>query len=271
MYYHAAVLLLFRPFLRAKFTQSDVSPPDICRSSAAAISQIFDQHRRLYESIGIYTLQIHCLLAACTVHVINLPAIASAQYFTAAAQHFHRLALFNGWAAECISILKDLVNKWNIVLPMEAETALYGEQDSASLASPTESDSSNRHKRAAFSQPNVPPIPHQKRTKLSVPRLQSQSFGGDQASQQTPSLLPELSSISSSGSQPSYLFAPFPGQPPPMLAPFHTSNMMEASLPGQMLQHSLSEFDGLTFDMPPAGEQGGWFDTFMGYETEPRA
>jgi len=271
MYYHAAVLLLFRPFLRAKFTQSDISPPDICRSSAAAISQIFDQHCRRFDSIGIYTLQIHCLLAACTVHVINLPAIASTQYFTSAAHHFHQLSMFNGWAAECVDILKDLVNKWNIVLPMEAEAALYGDQDSTALASPTESESSNRHKRSAFSQPNVPPIPQQKRTKLSVPRLQSQSSsGGEQQPPRTPSLLPEISSLSSTGSAPSYLFAPFPGQPPPMLAPFHTSNAMEASLQGQMMQHSLSEFDGLTFDMP-TGNEGGWFDTFMGFDAEQKA
>jgi len=125
MYYHAAVLLLFRPFLKAKFTQSDISPQDVCRSSAAAISQIFDQHRRLYDSIGLYTLQIHCLLAACTVHIINIPAIASTQYLTSAARHFQDLATLNGWAGECINILKDLVSKWNIILPMEAENALY--------------------------------------------------------------------------------------------------------------------------------------------------
>jgi hypothetical protein len=68
--------------------------------------------------------------------------------------------------------------------------------------------------------------------------------------------------------QMSYLFAPFPGQPPPMLAPFHTSNMFEVNnaLQGQMMQHTLNEFDGLTFQGGGSGE--GWLDTFMGFDAE---
>jgi hypothetical protein len=77
MYYHAADLLLFRPFLKAKFKGSKISPSEACRSSAATISHLFDQHSEMYDSVGIFTLQIHCLLAACTIHIINTPAIAS--------------------------------------------------------------------------------------------------------------------------------------------------------------------------------------------------
>lgn len=264
MYYHAAVLLLFRPFLKAKFTQSDISPQDVCRASAAAISQIFDQHRRLYDSIGIYTLQIHCLLAACTVHIINTPAIASTQYLTSAAHHFHHLAGLNAWASECINILKDLVSNWNIFLPMEAEAALYRDE---TVAGSGESEP-NRNKRAAYGQPNVPPNPQQKKPKLSAPRmLNQQSSSLSNNSDRRPSLLPETSTGSNSSL--SYLFAPFPNQPPPMLGPIHTSNIMlgEKTLQGQMLNHRLGDFDGLTFEMGNNGE-GGWFDSFMGFDPQ---
>jgi hypothetical protein len=268
MYYHAAVLLLFRPFLKAKFTQSDISPQEVCRASAAAISQIFDQHRRRYDSIGMYTLQIHCLLAACTVHVINVPAIASTQYLTVAANHFHHLASLNGWAAECISILIDLIAKWNIVLPMEAEVALY----QTGTASPSDTSEGIRNKRSATGAPSVPPIPQPKKPKLAVPRMLSQSSGGSLPNSdpsRRPSLLPETSSASSS-SQLNYLFNPVPNQPTPLLAPFHTSNFVDAAmLQGQMMQYSLSDFDGMTFDL---GGGEGWFDTFMGYDgAEPKA
>jgi hypothetical protein len=273
MYYHAAILLLFRPFLKAKFTQSDVSPSDVCRSSAAAISTIFDQHRRMYDSVGIYTFQIHCLLAACTIHIINTPAIASTQYLTSAANHFHHLAHINGWAAECINILKDLVHKWNIVLPMEAEQALYQDAPGGTVQSEIEA---SRGKRGAFSQPNVPPTPQQKKQRLSVPRMLNQSSSSISetsgasvprtsitstvASKHPAKLLPELSS--NVAAQMSYLFAPFPNQPAPMLVPIHTSNVVETRLDTQILHPTLPDFDGLTFE-----SETGWFDPFMGFDT----
>src|SRR5436189_1420995 len=106
MYYHTAVLLLFRPFLKAKFTESDTSPSDICRQSANQISDIFAQHRRLYDTTGIYTFQLHCLLTACTIHIINLPALSSASYLTAACNHFHDIIPRNDWAPSALSAIK---------------------------------------------------------------------------------------------------------------------------------------------------------------------
>ncbi|KIW03216.1 uncharacterized protein PV09_05440 [Verruconis gallopava] len=281
MYYHAAVLLLFRPFLKAKFTQSNVSPSEVCRASAASISRLFNQHRRLYDSVGIYTLQMHCLLAACTIHIINTPAIASTQYLISAAKHFHDLAHVNGWAVECISILKNLVEKWQIVLPMEADLALF--QDTAARTSHDENES-GRAKRSAFAPPDVPPNPQQKKPKLAIPRMLGRSPSSEQSSSgsaESPASRPNSSlaghsstaNESSKGSNPpglhreatsqlNYLFAPFPNQPAPMLAPTHSSDVLEMESRGQMPQQPRVDFDGLTFESGT-----GWFDPFMGFDT----
>jgi hypothetical protein len=126
MYYHAAVLLLFRPFLRARFTESpDTTPADICRQSATAISELFANHLSLYGTTGLYTFQIQCLLTACTIHLINLPAIAASSHLTTACNAFFRLVMHNTWAYGSVRLIRDLVRKWNIILPGNVEMALY--------------------------------------------------------------------------------------------------------------------------------------------------
>jgi hypothetical protein len=237
MYYHAAVLLLFRPFLKAKFTDSDISPREVCRAAANAISDIFAQHRHLYGLVGIYTFQVHCLLTACTIHVINLPAIASTAYLTAACNSFQDLIPRCEWAAGCLNILKGLVQKWHIILPLEAETALYrnselladrgfftpqsepideesGEQStqpSSSYTQPQSPSSDPTFSPFALDQPGGPP---QKRPHYPLP--------SSQIMQKRQRLQPRQNTLKRA-SDADYLFAPFPNQPAPLMGPIHTS------------------------------------------------
>lgn len=133
MYYHSAVLLLFRPFLKAKIVQNpDVVPRDICRQSANEISSLFALHWQLFGPSGIHMFQVHCLLTACTIHIINLPTISATREFTAACEHLHALIERNAWARSSLLILRGLVRKWSLILPQEAEAALYKELPSNS-------------------------------------------------------------------------------------------------------------------------------------------
>jgi hypothetical protein len=290
MYYHAAVLLLFRPFLKAKFTQSDLTPSDICRQAAASISDLFSQHRRLYDTVGIYTFQLHCLLTACTIHIINIPAIASTAYLTQACNHFHDLARWNEWATGSLTIIKGLVQKWSIILPGEAEMALYRNQVGDEMhveSGVTERDGGPRAemfrspKRMAFLNPPRGDT-LQKRQKLGSPESAYQQklpgtaslISGHQqidgkiiASGPPPGQQP-LSSTSQdkskSGREPqtNYLFAPFPNQPAPLLGPIHTSISVDLNV-GNEVNREASGFDGISFE-----GGGGWFDPFMGYQGE---
>ncbi|TLD39586.1 hypothetical protein E2P81_ATG00573 [Venturia nashicola] len=288
MYYHAAVLLLMRPFLNAKFTQSNVLPSDVCRQAAAAISDIFDQHRRLYHAVGIYTFQLHCLLTACTIHIVNLPAIASTGCLTAACDHFHELSRWNKSASGSLDTIKGLVQRWTIILPIEAEQALYrnsgedrpaddanmGQEDALSPSTKRPpvlvpfSGSSNKRPRYETPPPeggggtpsnsslgqegNESPKPGG-RSRSTAPAigLGRDASSGDSASSSSQRPPREQQ-------QTNYLFTPFPNQPAPLLGPIHTSTSAEtARLEG--MDQVVQGFDGLIF------EQGGWFDPFMGY------
>jgi hypothetical protein len=127
MYYHAAVLLLFRPFLRAKFTESSIAPAELCRQAATSLSDLFARHLSLYGATGVYTFHLQGLLAACTIHLINLPAIASATALTAAARALAALVHRNAWAAAALRLIRALVRRWGIVVPGELEAALYSD------------------------------------------------------------------------------------------------------------------------------------------------
>ena len=240
MYYQTAVLMLFRPFLKAKFTDSDLSPSEVCRQAANQISNIFDAHRQLYDTTGIYTFQLHCLLTACTIHIVNLPTQQSAAYLTGACNHFHDLVALNEWATGSLAIIKGLVKKWNVILPQECELALY--RNHASLSEPAFLDDSTGpqaelfrpQKRIAFLPP--PTESAQKRQKLSHSsdgagvKVESGGNGRDSQNQ-----------------QPNYLFAPFPNQPAPLLAPIHTSTSTSGQWADE-LNEVARGFDGLKFE-----------------------
>ncbi|KAF2842734.1 hypothetical protein M501DRAFT_924143 [Patellaria atrata CBS 101060] len=194
-YFHLTVLHLFRPFLKAKFDGSDISPQDICRRSANTISDLFARHLSLYGTNGIYTFHIHCLLAACTVHIINIPAIGSTDYLTAACNAFQELSSRIPWARHALEILRDLVEKWKTILPQEADRAMYGNDE---RPQPVDGEE----------------FRPEKRQRLDL--------------------------------RPSYLFAPVPDQPPPLLGPIHTGSSvnMDVNDTAEMIRKG---FEGLSF------------------------
>jgi hypothetical protein len=125
MYYHTALLLLFRPFLKAKIDYSDVVPREVCREAANMISELWQQHRNIYGLSGIYMFQVHSLLTACTIHIINVPTISATRHLTAACNIFQELIPRNGWARSALTILRGLAEKWRLVLGLEVEEAMY--------------------------------------------------------------------------------------------------------------------------------------------------
>ncbi|KAF1980896.1 hypothetical protein K402DRAFT_425854 [Aulographum hederae CBS 113979] len=301
MYYNAAVLLLFRPFLKAEFTQSDISPRVKCREAAKAISDILGRHRRLYGLSGFYTFQLHCILTACTIHIINLPTIAATTRLTDACNHFQDLVHRNAWAGHSLDTLRGLVDRWKIILPSEVETALYrnfrdaSSQDPNMVYPPTDhfspilpvpsgsfptgvilqTDPSSSSSAALLARP-------EKRGPTNSfthnPPSSSSSFSTAPLSPKRPRLYPPPSSTlnpaaanappnppssttPTANPQPHYLFAPFPNQPAPLLGPIHTSTSADTEWNDELARIAQG-FDGLDFGV---GDEEGLLDPFMGW------
>jgi hypothetical protein len=147
-----------------------------------------------------------------------------------------------------LSVIKGLVQKWNIILPQEAESALYrqsddlfttpGAEDPSYSSLSSQNEAFRPSKRSAFFNPSSEVL--QKRQKLQ-PRAQA---GREGASREQPT---------------NYLFAPFPNQPAPLLRPIHTSTSADTTWNDEFNKVARN-FDGLKL------EGDGWFDPFMGYQ-----
>jgi hypothetical protein len=282
MYYNAAVLLLLRPFLRARFTDSpNIVPADICRQCATAISDLFAKHMSLYGSTGLYTFQIQCLLAACTIHLINLPAISASSHLTAACNAFFHLVTRNTWAYGSVRLIRDLVRKWNIILPGDVELALYPPNEdippgivsrfddptapaahlrrdsSSSAAAAAAAASSGASKRALFLNPSSQLLPKRQRLAPVASSNPPTRTMENSAGKHTPESDTLATREDHQGKN--MLFTPFANQPAPLLGPIHTSVTPDPELSDEdEMRKVTQDFDGLRF------EGDGWFDPFMG-------
>lgn len=68
------------------------------------------------------------LAQALTIHVIAIPSISATRYFTQACQYLNQLVERNKWAQTSLIIIQGLVERWSLILPHEAEEALYATQ-----------------------------------------------------------------------------------------------------------------------------------------------
>ncbi|KAH7065637.1 hypothetical protein B0J12DRAFT_750400 [Macrophomina phaseolina] len=234
MYYHAAILLLFRPFLKARFTESNLSPGDVCRQSANSVSGIFAQYRQQYGLLGIFAFQLH---------------------LAAAYNSFQDLTEQSQCATSSLNIIRSLVQRWKIVLPLEVDAALYRDQNALDAPNSGAAASSDIHfsnsSSADYGTPPAllelaPPEVMQKRH-LLAPR-QTHKEG--------------LRDINN------YLFTPVPNQSTPLLGPIHTSTSHNGGREGgggdTMWNDELNKvpqgFDGLGF------VRDNGFDPVMGYQ-----
>ncbi|KAF2405323.1 hypothetical protein EJ06DRAFT_525849 [Trichodelitschia bisporula] len=285
MYYHAAILLLFRPFLKATLTNSPISPSEICRTAANYISDIAMRYRRQYGVAGLHAFQPHCLVAACTIHIVNMPSIASTSYLKAACEILQEMTFRNEWALGGLGMLRAIVRKWGIILPGDVEEALYGpgaadadadppwtasvdDRMDVDSTTPTVEAQRARGKRPIYRGLLAAEMP--KHTKLAVPRGLGSLMNESSGESATTSATSGSSSIRSRGTEqvnPSgagagspgntnYLFTPFPSQPAPLLMPIHTSTA------GGESEVVIQELEGLNF------EGNDWFDQFLGYSGE---
>lgn len=71
MYYHFAILLLFRPFIKLELVGSQVSPRDVCGQAADAISSLVKSYSRLYTLKRTPSLVPYFVLTSTIAHVVT--------------------------------------------------------------------------------------------------------------------------------------------------------------------------------------------------------
>ena len=224
MWFHCSVLLLFRPFMRAKITDSDIDPFSVCRSSANSISEIYAGYQELYDSEGLHVLPVQCLLSACTIHVLNIHAYPdSFSHLMQTLDLCNKIKGRQPWANAVFHVIRNLAEEMNVELPQEALDLLNDQSEAEAWVLTDRTSSLYRPTKELFLNPGTRIYP---------------SEGSDTIAAAIRDRIGD------------YLFLPFPNQPQPWLEP--VANDSDDQLEDSPLDVGdiQTQFEGLRLKIP---------------------
>jgi hypothetical protein len=117
MYYHYAILLLFGPFIKARFIGSSISPNEICVQAADAIMSLVRSYRQLYTLHRTPCFVPYIVLAACIVHLVATDSTPNIGAFTQILQcmtHLHEMSASHSFASRAEQILCIMAHNWSV-------------------------------------------------------------------------------------------------------------------------------------------------------------
>ncbi|KAI9790435.1 MAG: hypothetical protein M1835_000964 [Candelina submexicana] len=123
MYYHTALLHLFRPFSKVQLLDSNVRPRQICSQSAEAISSLMVIYRELYGLRRSTPTITHFVMTASTIHLLDLPNPSASASLAQGILDLRVISTSNPFACRCLRVIKTLSEDWAIELPEEVPEA----------------------------------------------------------------------------------------------------------------------------------------------------
>ncbi|KAA8567599.1 hypothetical protein EYC84_008074 [Monilinia fructicola] len=122
MYYHYAILLLFRPFIKLSLLGSSVSPRDVCNQAADAISALAGSYAQLYTLRRTPSFVPHFILASSIIHLVTLGNTKKGtEKVLQGIADLEDMANCHGFSRRACDILRHLARKWNIDVPNNSE------------------------------------------------------------------------------------------------------------------------------------------------------
>lgn len=122
MYYHYAILLLFRPFIKLSLLGSSVSPRDVCNQAADAISALAGSYAQLYTLRRTPSFVPHFILASSIIHLVTLGNTKKGtEKVLQGIADLEDMANCHGFSRRACDILRHLARKWNIDVSNNSE------------------------------------------------------------------------------------------------------------------------------------------------------
>ncbi|KAI9743817.1 MAG: hypothetical protein M1818_002551 [Claussenomyces sp. TS43310] len=114
MYYHFAVLMLFRPFIKLRFPGSSVLPRTVCSQSADAIVTLIRSYDQLYTLQHTPSFVPYIVLMSAIIHlVVSEPSSESgAKELMQSVADLQAMVNCHGFAKRCLDILSFLASHW---------------------------------------------------------------------------------------------------------------------------------------------------------------
>lgn len=151
LYYHFAILLLFRPLIKLRILGSKVSPRDVCQQAADAIQSLLRSYAQLYTLRRTPSFVPYFVLTSAIVHLaigaadktraeggdpnINKMEPAAqidpriAQSLAQAISDLAEMAPCHNFAEQALNILRFLAKKWKIDINVDGVKPLPQDYD----------------------------------------------------------------------------------------------------------------------------------------------
>lgn len=131
LYYHFAILLLFRPFIRLRFLNSFISPRDVCAQSAESVSSLIRSYGQLYTLRRTPSFVPYIVLTAAVMHLVAAgldgTASQSASPVQQAIDDLRDMSSCHRFAKRAINILRYLAGRWQVGIEMSDYNEETGE------------------------------------------------------------------------------------------------------------------------------------------------
>ncbi|KAH6663396.1 fungal-specific transcription factor domain-containing protein [Halenospora varia] len=132
IYYHNAVIQLFRPFIRVSFVQSAKTPKQICVESANKISELMSLYEQTYGSRRIGFMHTHTVMTAVIIHLVTISASNVAPdvfeqtdvYLASAIRYLQEMEKSFPIVSRYLKAIKGLTYKWCTTIPPRVEMAV---------------------------------------------------------------------------------------------------------------------------------------------------
>ena len=122
MYYHYAILLLFRPFIKLHIIGSGVSPRDVCSQAADAISALVYSYDQLYTLRRTPSFVPYFVLASGITHLVSYGSnLRGPEQFHQAITDLKVMESCHGFATRANDILHFLSAHWEIAIEWKDE------------------------------------------------------------------------------------------------------------------------------------------------------
>jgi hypothetical protein len=146
MYYHYAILLLFRPFIKLDIVGSRISPRDVCQQAAEAISTLLTSYDQLYTLHRTPSFVPYFVLASTITHLVTFGnGRATAERLQQGMSILKTMSSCHGFAERSRRIIAFLNQHWHINIPLEHDDNNEEEDLEAFCRPSTTSTTSSNH------------------------------------------------------------------------------------------------------------------------------
>ncbi|PBP26673.1 fungal specific transcription factor domain-containing protein [Diplocarpon rosae] len=125
MYYHSAILFLFRPFIKLSITESGACPRDLCNQAAETITVLLKSYSDLYTLQRTPSFVPYFVLASSIAHIVKIGnERVGSQHLRQSIANLREMSSCHSFATRALNIVRFLIAHWGVKFEMDGDEVL---------------------------------------------------------------------------------------------------------------------------------------------------